>query len=321
VGICRYCGQRAGWFSDVHDACAASCKQGCEQVVAAVSSAVKDRLKIPTEHPDTPDWYSDFALKMWAELKQTVDNLTAEHKIPSDDAHRALMRGWSISAQELAFAEPLNPDTWSVMSRLYGLMGFTDGEMRKTEGFLAASFSMLLWSVMVHGDPTPFASVQPHPFNLHGGEIPLMFFGSVVYSKETVSRSYQGGYGGMSVRLARGMYYHFGGFRGQRIDASTLKEIDYGGLLITTQNLYFGGDHTNFRIPYDHVVSFRAHSDGIGIFRDSASAKAEVFTVLEADPGGGNPVSARPVFGWFLYNIAHFLAQPEARTLYAKAKA
>jgi hypothetical protein len=56
----------------------------------------------------------------------------------------------------------------------------------------------------------------------------------------------------------------------------TLKEIDYGGMLLTTQNIY-----------------------GIGIFRDSASANAEVFTVLERNPEGGNPVSARPVFGWF----------------------
>jgi hypothetical protein len=33
-----------------------------------------------------------------------------------------------------------------------------------------------------------------------------------------------------------------------------------------------------------------------------------------------NPVNARPMFGWFLFNMAHFLAQPEARTLYANAK-
>ncbi len=90
-------------------------------------------------------------------------------------------------------------------------------------------------------------------------------------------------------------------------------------MLLTTQNIYFGGERTTFRIPYDHVVSFRPHSDGIGIFRDSANAKAEVFTVLEANPSGGDPVSARPIFGWFLFNMAHFLAQPEAKTLFAKA--
>ncbi len=92
---------------------------------------------------------------------------------------------------------------------------------------------------MVHGDPTAVANVTRHPFNLKSGEVPLFFFGSVVYSKETVSRG-----------------------------------------------------------------------------RDSANAKAEVFTVLEANPHGGNPVTGRPVFGWFLFNMAHALAQPEAMARY-----
>jgi len=70
--------------------------------------------------------------------------------------------------------------------------------------------------------------------------------------------------------------------------------------------------------PPGHEAT-RPHSDGIGIFRDSANARAEVFTVLEANPSGGDPVSARPIFGWFLFNMAHFLAQPEAKTLFAKA--
>ena len=102
----------------------------------------------------------------------------------------------------------------------------------------------------------------------------------------------------------------FGGFKGESVDIETLKEIDYGGMLIATQNIYFGGPHTTFRIPYDHIVSFRPYSAGIGVFRDSANAKAEVFTVMEPNPNGGNPVNARPLVGWFLFNMAHCLAQP-----------
>jgi hypothetical protein len=36
--------------------------------------------------------------------------------------------------------------------------------------------------------------------------------------------------------------------------------------------------------------------------------------VLEANPNVGNPINARPLFGWFLFNITHALAQPQART-------
>jgi hypothetical protein len=95
------------------------------------------------------------------------------------------------------------------------------------------------------------------------------------------------------------------------------REVDYGGLLVATKHLYFGGPHATFRIPYENVIRFEPFSSGIGIFRDSANAKAEVFTVLEANPNGGNPVNARPLVGWFLYNMAHFLAQPGEKSLHA----
>src|SRR5438552_1465001 len=244
MAVCRYCGQKAGWFSEAHEACITSSQQGCERVASAVASSVVDKLVPPA-----------LAQKVWSETKPQLDQLATEHRIPANDMRDALLKGWSTGAEQIATAEPLSLDRFTVLNAFYQVMGFTDQEMKLTDGFLAGVFSMLLWSVMVYGDPKAVASVSRHPFNLRGGETPLMFFGSVVYAKETVSRSSQGGYGGMSIRLARGVYYHFGGFKGQRIDTSTLKEIDYAGMLLTTQNIYFGGDHTTSRLPYDHVVA------------------------------------------------------------------
>lgn len=123
---------------------------------------------------------------------------------------------------------------------------------------------------------------------------------------------YQGGHAGLSVRVAKGVYYHVGGFNGRRIQTASLKRADQGAMLLTTQNLYFGGAHTNFRIPYERVLSCRSYTDGIGLFRDSANAKPEVFSVIEA----GNAVNAHPITGWLLFNLVKFLAQPEGRALY-----
>ena len=314
MGICKYCGEKAGWFSDVHEACATSSQQGSAEIAATVGSTIKEKVSIPVGQ-DT----DVLASQLWLQLEEKVHQIAAEHRTPAENVRQALFQGWSSGAGELAIVEPLSIQKFNVIVKLYKLMGFTEQDMRKSDGNVAALFSLLLWAVMVHGDPSELAPEHDHPFNLQPGEIPLMFFGSVVYSKETVSRSYQGGYGGMSVRLARGVYYHFGGFKGQRIDSSSLQEVDYGCLLLTTRNFSFGGEHTNFRIPFEHVLSFRAHTDGIGMFRDTANARAEVFSVLEANPNGGNPLPARPIFGWFLFNMAHFLAQPEARELYARA--
>ena len=317
MAVCKYCGEKAGWFSDAHPGCVTAAQAGREQIISKVASTIANKLIPPASHPDGDQWSLDLVQQVWSETKPQLDQLVSEHHLPADDVRAAFQIGWSTGTEQAAIAGPMHPDRLVLFNDLYLAMGFTDQEMRRTDGYMAEVFSTLLWGVMVHGEPSDVASVPHHPFNLRSGEVPIFFFGSVTYSKETISSSYQGGYGGMSVRLARGVYYHFGGFQGHRTRTAALKEIDYGGLLVTTQNMYFGGEHATFRIPYDHVVSFRAESSGIGLFRDTANAKAEVFTVLESNPNGGNPINGRPVFGWFLFNIAHFLAQPEARALYA----
>jgi hypothetical protein len=86
-----------------------------------------------------------------------------------------------------------------------------------------------------------------------------------------------------------------------------MTDIDSGGMLITTKNLYFGGQHKTFRISYDRILSFRPLTNGIGIFRDTGG-KPEIFTVYNPWPNSGG----------FLFNLCHFLAQPEGRALYAK---
>jgi hypothetical protein len=318
MSTCTYCGQKAGWFSSAHEACVRSAAEGANKVASLVIDTIC-KLTVPAEHPNEEGWSSTFAAQVWAAPKQQIDGLVSQHRIPPDVLRNTLMQGWSTGAQQLAEAELLSFDRFNVVGQIHKQMGFSDLDVSKTDGFIASCFSMMLWAVIVYGDPKPVASVPNHPFNLRPGETALTFFGSVVYSKETTSHSYRGGFTSVGFPIGHGMYYRLGGFTGQRVDASTLQEIDYGGLLLTTHNIYFGGDHTNFRIPYDHVVSFRPHADGIGLFRDSVSAKAEVFTVMEANPNGGNPINARPIFGWFIFNLVHFLAQPEARALYDKA--
>ena len=312
---CIYCGKKAGWFSNVHEACIEASKRGCEEVASMIASIVKDKLIPPTQLPDEEGYSKTFAEQVWTEVKPTLDQIATQYRIPSADMREALLRGWSAGAVDVATAKPMHPNRLAVSHNFFRALGFSDQELRRTDGLFAQGFSCLLWSVMVAGDPRAVANVQEHTFNLKAGEVALQYFGSVVYSRETVTRSRQGGYSGLSVPLGRGVYYHFGGFKAEALDVTTLKEIDYGAMLIATKHIYFGGPHTTFRVPYDNIVSFRSYASGLGIFRDNANSKAELFTVLERNPHGGEPINARPLVGWFLYNMAHFLSQPEARTL------
>ena len=96
---------------------------------------------------------------MWSETKPQLDQLATGHRIPASDMRDALRKGWSTGAEQVATAEPIDPDRLAMLNYFYRAMGFSDQDMKM------------------------------------------------------------------------------------------LKEIDYGGMLLTTQNIYFGGDHTTFRIP------------------------------------------------------------------------
>lgn len=291
MGNCRICGKNAGWFSDIHEACVATVQAGVKEIKTIVSSAVAEAMqdKVPDVQP-------------------VVEEVRLAKLVPPDQVRTAVMESWSVAASEAALKEPLSADKQAAVTRVYEDLGLTSQEMKKLEGFRAAVLSLILWAI-VNDEESAYANamVSQNPFNLKSGETPIAFFGSVVYSQETTTRSYEGGYRGLSVRVVPGVYSHFGGFKGQPVETSAMKEIDYGGMLLTTKSLYFEGDHTTFCIPIGSVLSFRPQPDGIGLSRNANHGKPEVFAVMLPDANGA-PTPATPSMGWFLFNALHFLA-------------
>ncbi len=70
--------------------------------------------------------------------------------------------------------------------------------------------------------------------------------------------------------------------------------VDHGLFVVTNKNVYFAGPHKSLRLPYSKIVSFQLFSDGMGLTRDAASAKPQVFVTND---------------GWFTYNLVTNLAK------------
>ncbi|MCY3885415.1 MAG: hypothetical protein OXG24_10945 [Gammaproteobacteria bacterium] len=126
------------------------------------------------------------------------------------------------------------------------------------------------------------------PFRLMKSESLLWVFDGVDYHKETTKREFVGGSRGASFRVARGVYVRTGQFRGRSVERQENVHVDTGQLGITTKHIYFAGPRTSFRIRHSRVVSMQPFSDGIGVMRDTASAKPESFVLGD---------------GWFAYNL------------------
>ncbi|MHC1588250.1 MAG: hypothetical protein ACXQS1_00360, partial [Methermicoccaceae archaeon] len=83
-----------------------------------------------------------------------------------------------------------------------------------------------------------------------------------------------GGYGGPSIRVAKGMYVRLGGFRAQSHEE--IREIDRGALTLTRRRLIFSGSKRAYEVSLKKILSIEPYSDGIAI-RRSGKQRTEYF--------------------------------------------
>jgi hypothetical protein len=175
-----------------------------------------------------------------------------------------------------------------------------------------------LWTVM-QGKALVWS--EPCDFVLQPGEFKAAEFGTVLYQKSVMVSSHAGGYNGMGVRVASGVYYRFGGYAGHTVSTPELQDVDAGFLVLTNRSINFGGQQTSFRIPYSSILRFKAYPAGLGFFRGAGAGREEIFTVMIGSIGQCNdlmrpgwlPKDGIPLdVGWFLYNLVKFFTTPRA---------
>jgi hypothetical protein len=280
MSVCRYCGQNAGWFSEAHESCIQKSNQGIEALKACMANAIAQG-------------------KQYGEIKVQLEKIIANAQIPQEQALAAIKEGWSRGAETRSIAQPIGDAEYSAICGIYRGAGLTQDDVLQTKGFRAMAFSLRLWAVL-HDEIDPYEG--PVRFNTQSGEVPVFGIANVLLSEEQTRSTYVGGYSGVSIRVADGLYYHLGGMRGHREQSTSLQEEDYGYFLVTTRAVYFGGTEKgiNFRLPYSQVVRFQPYSDAVGICKNGA--KEKIFAPQQV-----------PDIGWFLFNILQALAAKESQ--------
>ena len=115
------------------------------------------------------------------------------------------------------------------------------------------------------------------PFNLMKSEELVWVMDGVGYMEQVTRREFRGSSMGVGFRVAKGVYVRPSTFRGRSVESSSMERTDTGMLGITTKHLYFRGSQKSFRVRLEKIVSFDPYADGVGIMRDTARAKPEVF--------------------------------------------
>ncbi len=281
---CQYCGRSLGWFQQSHPECEAVYNRAWYDLIRTATDAV-------------------LAGQGWETLSDRLALIADEGYCTDAEIAEALALSW-LSGVDVALDDDVL--TMEEVDRLgnfyqhFDLLGSIQGGQLQVETALRIGPAhkrmqhALALQILLEGYVPPSDSAFPIPLNLTRTEMLVWGFDNCTYYEDAVSRSYVGGSAGVSVRVARGVYFRSSNFKGYPVETAYLKHVDSGIVVLTTEHIYFAGPRKTLRVPYSKVVGYRPYSDGIGIWRDTASARQQVFATGD---------------GWFTYNLVSNLAK------------
>jgi len=164
------------------------------------------------------------------------------------------------------------------LSEVKNILGLSDADVGDIHENLVRMES--LWAIRRGELPVLESAGVP----LQKSETAHFGFDDVEFHQEQVVRSgYEGGSRGVSIRIAKGVYYRMGAHRGERVTETALVRLDTGRLVLTSKRLIFAGREKAFAIPLRKILSMNGYADGVSIVRDSTAKSNKPFVFLYRD--------------------------------------
>lgn len=282
MGNCQYCGKPAGLLRSKHPECEDEHWQrerliqaGRQQVTAEVSQAIKGAEGLDR-------------------LEQRLLEIERTFFVPPSDRKDLLIKGWEDSVEQFLNDGVLDATEEARLVEFRDRFALSQTDLDRSGAFTRIAKAAILRDVLNRVLPQRVSLAGDIAINFQKSEHVVWAFSGSGYLEDKTRRQYVGRSQGMSVRVMKGVYYRIGAFKGHPVEYTERVHVDTGAVVLTTKNIYFAGPRKSFRIPYAKVVSFEPFSDGIGLMRDSATAKPQVLVTGD---------------GWFTYNLVTNLSQ------------
>lgn len=290
MGNCVHCGKPAGWFKSSHPPCQAEYERS---MAAKVAEA--DRLKGAGGELVARLTHlirSDCAM---TELFDTLESAVNAGVLAPNERQAMAAKAWARAVDAFLEDGLLTTEEDDRLSRTREALMLSPEELHASGALMRAGKASVLRAAF-EGAPILHTETDV-PVNLQRGEGVAWVFRNVGYLEDRVKRQMVGGSQGVSLRVMSGVYYRVGQFKGKTVETTQRQRVDTGSLVVTDKHLYFVGPATSKKIPYSKIVSFEQFSNGIGLMRDAATAKPQIFVVDD---------------GWFVYNLITNLARLDA---------
>ena len=275
MGKCDLCGEEAGFLRKRHKECEVRLSAGKGETVALVAESVLAPLDLPTLHGEL------------AGIAQRSFLSEAEQKL-------LIIEGWQKAVDEALEDDILTEEEEQALMVFAESFSLEQKDLDQAGAYSGVAKAAVIRDILEGTLPQRMSVVGDLPFNFQKGESIVWLFSEATYHEQRMRTHYEGGHSGVSIRVAKGLYYRTGGFRGHPVKTAEMVNMGMGLLGVTDKHIYFAGPTKAFRVKYDKIVSFTPYSDGIGIQRGEQTAKPQVFVTGD---------------GWFTYNLISNLAK------------
>jgi len=269
---CIYCGKKAGFLKKYHKQCRLLYETGKSEIVTLVNHSIQNEDLI--------------------DLYKKIENIAQQSYI-KDNLTDLLISGFETTV-EIAFEDGiLSKDEENIFNNFFKYFSLSQSSLDRNGAYTKIVKGSVLREVLNGNIPQRMDTSENLPFNLQKNENIVWVFQNVEYYEQQIKTQFIGGSKSVSVRLAKGLYYRTGAFKGEKVQTTDIIHLDNGLLGITNKQIYFAGPSKCFRVAYNKIVTFEPYSDGIGIQKDTATAKPQTFITGD---------------GWFTYNLITNLA-------------
>jgi hypothetical protein len=282
MGNCSYCGKPAGLFRGKH----AECEQRYLQRQRVIDDG---KQRIASEATLAIKGQESFDV-----LQKKISQIEESSFVPPSERTFLLVKGWEECVNQFLEDGILAEKEEKRLIEFKTRFVLSEEDLDKTGAYTKVTKAAVLRDVLNGILPTPVTIDGNLPINFQKNEQIVWVFSDSHYLEDKTRRQYVGGYQGVSLRIMKGVYYRVGAFKGHPVEDTERVHLDTGVVVTTTKHIYFAGPHKSVRIPYSKIVSYQPLGDGIGIIRDAANAKPQIFVTAD---------------GWFIYNLVTNLSR------------
>ncbi len=275
MSTCKYCGQKAGLFKSVHKECVITYESSKKNIVNIISQAINQG----------DNFY---------ELEQEVKEIALKTYIKADEIIDLFSQAFDKSIETFLEDGVVSIDVEQKIACFKNYFNLNDSVLDKRGSLQKVVKSLVLRDILEDRIPERLNISGKLPFLLQKDESLIWLFHEVECHENRTKTIYEGRSQGFSVKIAKGLYYRTGSFKGYPITSEHAVLLGVGILALSNKNLYFSSSSKTFKIPYNKLIAITPYTDGIGLQKDGVSANPQIY---------------KPLDGCFAYNLIMNLAK------------